>query len=295
MVRSSPNPEKDDKEKKVTFITKDPITCPCCEASFHREELFQGRVNAGELTDELHRRYIPMRAFGTVYPLVYDVTVCPSCWFAAFKYDFAAIPPKRALPLKDSAQERVEAAQRVFPDVDFNEPRALESGAASYYLAMMCYDRLTKEFVPTMKQGLCALRAAWLCGYLEAEKPGQNYGYASRIFYGKARILYRLAAELDQKGKEQLALVKWLGPDTDKNYGYEGVLYLSAVLELRYGSRADEAKRADTLDACKRTLAKMFGIGKKSRAKPGPLVDKVRDVYDQIKAELHQDDDEDED
>ena len=293
MVRSAPKPEKDDKEKKVTFVAKEPIACPCCEASFKREELFLGRVNAGELTDELHRRYIPMQAFGAVYPLVYEITVCPSCWYAAFKYDFPSMPAKVARPLKDRASERVDAAQSLFPGVDFNEPRGLASGAASYYLAMMCYDGLPKEHAPTIKQGIAAIRAAWLCGYLDAERPGENYGYAARVFYGKARFLYRLAAELDQKGKEQLSSAKWLGPDTDKNYGYEGVLYLSAVLELAYGPRGDAAKRAETLDASKRTLAKMFGIGKKSRSKPGPLVDKVRDVYDQLKAELHQDDDED--
>ena len=38
----------------------------------------------------------------------------------------------------------------------------------------------------------------------------------------------------------------------------------------------------------------MFGIGRKSKAKPGPLVDKVRDLYEALKAELHQDEDEDE-
>ena len=88
--------------------------------------------------------------------------------------------------------------------------------------------------------------------------------------------------------------MKWLGPDTDKNYGFEGVLYLSAILELKYGQRGDEEKRLEILGASKRTIAKMFGIGRKSKAKPGPLVDKVRDLYETLKAELHLDEDEDE-
>lgn len=293
MVRNAPKPEKDDKEKKVTFITKETIACPVCGASFNREELFSGRVNAGKLTDELHRTYIPMQAFGAVHPLVYEITVCPSCWYAAYKYDFSGLAAKHAQPLKDSTAARVEAVQRLFPSLDFDDLRGLDEGAASYYLAMLCYEGLGKEYSPAIKQGLSALRAAWLCGYLDRERPGENYGYVARIFYGKARLLYRLAVELDQKGKEQLSTVRWLGPDTDKNYGYEGVLYLSAVLELEYGPRADPAKRAETLDASKRTLAKMFGLGKKSRAKPGPLVDKVRDIYEKLKAELHQEDDED--
>jgi uncharacterized protein (DUF2225 family) len=38
----------------------------------------------------------------------------------------------------------------------------------------------------------------------------------------------------------------------------------------------------------------MFGIGRKSKSRPGPLVDKVRDLYDRLKKELHQDEEEDE-
>jgi len=293
MVRYAQKPESE-KERNVTFTSKEPIVCPVCEASFNREELFSGRVNAGDLTDELHRTYIPMHSYGEVHPLVYELTVCPACWFAAYKYDFTGIPSRLAAALKDQTASRVEAAQRVFGGADFNSPRGLLEGAASYYLAMLCYEGLPKEFSPAIKQGLSALRSAWLCGYLDRKEPGENYGYAARIFYGKARFLYRLALELEQKGKEQLTTVKWLGPDTDKNYGFEGVLYLSAVLELKYGQRADEAKRAESLDASKRTIAKMFGIGRKSKAKPGPLVDKVRDLYETLKTELHQDEDEDE-
>ncbi len=294
MVRYAPKPESD-KERKVTFISKEPIVCPVCEASFNREELFSGRVNAGDLTDELHRTYIPTHNYGEVHPLVYELTVCPACWYSAFKADFLGIPSKVASALKDATASRVEAAQRVFSGADFNSPRSLMEGAASYYLAMLCYDGLTKEFSPAIKQGISALRAAWLCGYLDKKNPDENFAYAARIFYGKARFLYRLAIELEQKGKEQLTTVKWLGPDTDKNYGFEGVLYLSSILELKYGQRGDEAKRLENLGASKRTIAKMFGIGRKSKSKPGPLVDKVRDLYEALKKELHQDDEEDED
>ncbi|HRY56202.1 MAG TPA: DUF2225 domain-containing protein [Spirochaetia bacterium] len=293
MLRSPPKPAKDDKEKKVTFIAKEPIDCPVCGTSFKREELFSGRVNAGDLTDELHRTYIPMQAFGAVRPLVYDLTVCPSCWYAAYRPDFAGLHGRYAEPLKLAADSRIQGAQRIFGSLDFNEPRGLVEGTASYYLAMLCYDGLPKDYAPVIKQGISSLRAAWLCSELEAERPGENYALAAEAFYRKARFLYRLAVELDQLGKQPLTEVKWLGPDTDKNYGYEGVLYLSAVLELEYGPTGDPAKRAEILDASKRILAKMFGLGRKSRSKPGPLVDKVRDVYDRLKAELNQDDDED--
>lgn len=293
MMSPLAKPPREEKERKVTFIAKDSIHCPVCDSSFRREELFSGRVNAGELTDELHRKYIPMQAWGEVQPLVYELTVCPSCWYSAFKGDFADIPPKVRQPLVDGISGRVEAAQRIFEHADFSSPRGLLEGGASYYLALLCYESFPKEYSPVIKQGLCSLRAAWLCGLLHEKSPEENWNYVAQVFYRKARFLYRRAIELDQSGKEQLAAVKWLGPDTDKSYGYEGVIYISAVLELKYGPRSDQARRAATLDASKRAVAKMFGLGKRSRAKPGPLLDKARDLYDMVKAELQIEDDED--
>ena len=295
MARYAQKLEKEDKEKKVTFVSKEPIHCPVCDATFHREELFLGRVNAGDLTDELHRTYTPMQAYGEVHPLIYEVTVCPSCWYAAFKLDFPVVPAKSVKPLADGIAARVESAQRLFSTLDFGVSRGVTEGAASYYLAMLSYDHFPKEFSPTIKQGVSALRAAWLVNELHAKSPEEHFDAAAALFYAKSRFLYRLAVENEQKGKEQLATVKWLGPDTDKNYGFEGVLYLAAALELKYGPREDEAKRAERLSESKRTIAKMFGIGKKSKSKPGPLVDKVRDLYDNLKAELKLEDEEDDD
>lgn len=292
MVKREQRPEKEEKEKKVTFISKDAIRCPVCDASFHREELFSGRLNAGELTDELHRTYIPMQAYGEIQPLIYDVTVCPSCWYAAYKPDFPGPTPKVAGALSEATAARVDAVQSLFGTIDFNSPRGLVEGAASYYLAMLCYELCTKEVAPAIKQGLSSLRAAWLCRELAERRPGENFDYVSELFYKKARFLYRLAVERETKGSERFSLQKWLGPDNDKNYGYEGVLYLEGVLELKYGPRNDEARRAAALESSKRNIAKMFGLGKSSKSKPGPLLDKARELYDVLKAELKQDDEE---
>jgi uncharacterized protein (DUF2225 family) len=295
MVRHQQKPEKDEKEKKVTFIAKESVRCPVCDASFHREELFSGRLNAGNLTDELRRTYIPMQAYGEIHPLVYDVTVCPSCWYAAYKADFSTPSPKVASALSADTAARVDAVQRLFGPTDFNSPRGLVEGAASYYLAMLSYEKCTKEAAPVFKQGLSSLRAAWLCSALAEKRPGENFDYVAQLFYKKARFLYRLAVECETKGSERFSLQKWLGPDNDKNYGYEGVLYLEGVLELKYGPRNDEARRAAALESSKRNIAKMFGLGKSSKSKPGPLLDKARDLYDVLKAELKQEDEETDD
>lgn len=284
---------KADKEKKITFFSKEAVRCPVCGAAFHREELFSGRVNAGDLTDELHRKYIPMREFGEVQPLVYDVTVCPSCFFAAFRSDFSAVPQKALVSLEAATETRIGQLQRIFAAVDFQGARRIEEGAASYYLALLSYEHFPKDYSPTVKGAICSLRAAWLCGLLHEKAPNENYDYVAKIFYRKARILYRASLDREQSGKEALGAAKWMGPDTDKNYGYEGVLYLSGVLELKYGNREDEAYRQAVLDTSKRTIARMFGLGKRSKAKPGPLLDKARELYDRLKLELNQDDDSD--
>ncbi|HUX40452.1 MAG TPA: DUF2225 domain-containing protein [Rectinemataceae bacterium] len=294
MARFVAKPEKEEKERKVTFQTKEQVQCPVCDAKFHREELFSGRVNAGDLTDELHRTYIPMAQWGEVQPLVYDLTVCPSCWYAAYKADFGAIGAKYAKTLSESIASRIESVQRLVQPLDFTSPRDLAEGAASYWLAMLCYEGLPKEFAPTYKQGISALRGAWLFSELNAKRPGENFDHVAALLYRKARFLYRSAIELDQGGKEPLASVKWYGPDSDKSYGFEGVIYLSGILEYKYGPREDAEKRAATLSSSKRAIAKLFGLGKRSKNKPGPLLDKARELFDLIKAETQGQDEEEE-
>jgi len=286
MARTIVKPDKDEKERKVTFAGKEQIRCPVCDAGFHREELFSGRVNAGDLTDELHRTYIPMNQWGEVQPLVYDLTVCPSCWYTAWKPDFSAIGPRHRQALSDGIASRIEAAQRLLDHLDFNSPRGLAEGAASYYLAMLCYEHHPKESAPTFKMALSALRAAWLFSLLNEKRPGEHFDHVAELFYHKARFLYRRTIELDQSGKEPLAVVKWFGPDSDKSYGFEGVIYLSGALEYKYGPRADPEKRALALAGSKRAIAKLFGLGKRSKNKPGPLLDKARDLYDRLKSEI---------
>ncbi|GAB1432926.1 DUF2225 domain-containing protein [Spirochaetota bacterium] len=286
--------KKEEKEKKVSFYVKEPLRCPVCDASFRREELFSGRVNADEMTDELHRTYKPLHAYGDVYPLVYEIDVCPSCFFAAYRHDFLPAGNKFQAVLKDSIEHRIEEVQRIFSPLDYQSPRRLLEGAASYYLVMLSYGFFSKEFAPSFKSGMSSLRAAWLCNELHSKSPNDNWDYVAAIFYKKARFYYKLAIELEQSGKEPYSVIRNLGPDTDKNYGHEGVLYEAAILELKYGPKEDTAKRHESLKMAKTSIARMFGFGRKNKAKPGPLLDKARDLYDRLKAELKEADEDDE-
>jgi uncharacterized protein len=272
----------------VTFFTKNPIVCPICEEKFYREEMRtgRGRMIAGKLTEELRRTYEPSKKFGEVFPLIYIVTVCPACLYAAYPADFSELKEPQKERLIEDTPKRTETIGKVFPRLNFNESRTLEEGVASYYLAMSCYDGRSKDISPTFKQGLSSLRAAWLCGDLHRQYPSENYEYLARVFYRKARFFYTLAVEKEQNGHEALSGTAHLGPDQDKNYGYDGVLYLTGYLEYQYGPRTDPQKRRQSLERAKRTVAKIFGMGRASKDKPAAILDNAREVYEKIAHEL---------
>ncbi|MCX7948766.1 MAG: DUF2225 domain-containing protein [Treponemataceae bacterium] len=291
MLRFAKAPQEE-REIKISFFSKEPIRCPVCDTSFQREEMLSGggRLIAGPLTDELHRKYEASAKYGAVYPLIYQVTVCPNCWFAALPDDFPRLPRESRLKAEDDREGRIAAVGHVFPSVDFTTCRTLKSGTAATYLALRCYDYYPGEFSPTIKQGITALRCGWLFDELNERYPHQHYDWLALLCKRKARFFYREAITREQTGKEALSGLKYFGPDTDKNYGYEGALYLMALLELKYGPREPEESRREALAESRRTIAKIFGLGKSSREKPGPLLEKARDLYDQLSAELEDED-----
>jgi uncharacterized protein (DUF2225 family) len=282
----------EERELKVSFLSKKEYACPVCGEVFHKEELLSGggRLIAGPMTDELHRLYEPSLKYGEVYPLIYQATVCPKCWYTTMDADFSLLPEKSYSRVRKDQEKRRDDTILIFPDIDFYQPRGLAEGAASQYLALRCYEYFGKDFSPTIKQGLAALRAAWLLDDLDKKNPRQHYDWLALLFRRKAQFLYNESIRLEQTGKETLSGMKIFGPDTDKNYAYEGVLYLCAYLRYKFGPQEDPGQRKFSLEDARRTIAKMFGMGKSSREKPGPLLDRARHIYDAINKELAESD-----
>jgi len=278
----------EDKELKVSFISKKEYNCPVCGALFHKEELLSGggRLIAGALTIELHRLFEPSVKYGEVYPLVYNAVVCPQCWFASVEADFSQLPPVGKEHALDDIDRREADTRLIFPDVDFTEPRGLVEGAASQYLVLRCYDFYDKHASPTIKQGLASIRTAWLLDELNKKFHGQHYDWLATLFRKKAQYFYYEALTREQTGKETMSGIKTFGPDLDKNYSYEGMLYLCAYLRYKYGPSHDANERKASLEDARRTIAKLFGLGKKSKDKPGAFLDMARKVYDAINQEL---------
>jgi uncharacterized protein (DUF2225 family) len=136
---------------------------------------------------------------------------------------------------------------------------------------------------PTFKNAVSSIRAAWLFNDLSDETGDDTFSKISLFFYKKAYDYYVRVVELVQTGGEPTDAAGNMGPDTDKNWGYDGILYITAILTVKIGAREkDLSKRIENFERCKRYLSRLFGMGKTSKSKPGELLDKTRDLYDKI-------------
>ncbi|MCL1991541.1 MAG: DUF2225 domain-containing protein [Spirochaetes bacterium] len=280
----------EDRELKVSFISKKETECPVCEAHFFKEEMLTGggRLIAGSLTQELHRLYDPSLKYGELFPLVYNAFVCPECLYASSDADFPHIPSERIRDAQKDRQTRRTETERIFPGIDFSEShnRGLMEGAASQYLVLRCYDYFQKDASPTIKQGIAALRCAWLLDELDKKHPGAHYDWLATLFRKKAQFCYNEALQREQEGTEIFSIVKNLGPDTDKNYSYEGVLYMCAYLRAKYGPSHDMEQRKNSLEDAKRTISKLFGMGKASKDRPSSFLELAKKVHAEINKNL---------
>jgi uncharacterized protein (DUF2225 family) len=275
-------------EGKITYRAKNETVCPICNNSFRREELLTGggRMNAGELTDELHRVYLNTQKYGDVYPLMYPVSVCPKCWYAAYPRHFETMGAEVHSRIESTVGERKNLLRPLFPDLDFDRDRGLEEGVSSYVLAALCYEHRIAGKTPTFLRGLSFLRAGWLAKDLHDRMPAENYDYMSRIFLRKASFFYAQVLECEQNGRENIEDVPHHGPDLDNNFGFDGVLYLLGVLLLKYGQKEDSDRRVSALKEARSAVSRIVGMGLSSKSKPSALLDLGRDLHKSIKKEL---------
>jgi hypothetical protein len=280
-----------DDQKKVSFRQKNASVCPICAKEFYREELLTGggRLIAGKLTMELRRNYEESKKFGRINPLIYVLSVCPGCLYASYQKDFTILLESEKEKLRELTAARKNVVKKFFGEISFDDERNLQTGAASYMLAIDCYSFRNKKVAPTFKNAVCSIRAAWLFGDLAKEYPERQYDKISQFFYKKAYIFYTRVLELAQTGDESSDAAGNMGPDTDKNWGYDGILYMMAVLTVKVGGLdADINKRIENFERCKRYLSRLFGIGKTSKNRPGELLDKTKGLYDVINSKLEE-------
>ena len=280
--------KKDDAPKKplaVSYWSKTKMRCPSCRKEFPHEEMLtgSGRLNAGDLTEELHREYVPTARYGKINPLIYAIGACPNCHAAFFWNDFADIKDQDSLDrIYSTSAARKKLVESVFPHYNLTRNRNLLDGAAMYLLAILTYDVVDLAYLPTMKRAILTLRLAWLCKDLNEEVPEHNFDVMANIFYHKAIFFYQQAVQNETARLEKSSTLSNMGPDTDKNYGWDGVIYLCGLLEYKYGQTEDETTRLKKLSEAKISIARIFGLGKSSKEKPGPLLEHARNLYDTL-------------
>ncbi len=277
------------KKVSISYWAKEKCRCPACKKEFDQEVLHQGggRMIAGILTDELHRNFEPSKKFGRVYPLIYDIGACPNCYAAFFWKDFTDIKDTKSLDtIYGHSIKRKETVENIFPYFELKKERTLYDGAAMYFLALLTYEDVDIAYAPTFKRGMLSLRLAWLCKDLDMMCPNHNFDFVAQVFYKKAVFFYQQTLINEQGRIESIEPVSNFGPDMDKNYGFDGVIYLCGLLEYKYGQREDEEVRLKKLDEYKRSIARIFGLGRSSKNKPGPLLEVARNLYDHLTSEL---------
>ena len=159
-----------------------------------------------------------------------------------------------------------------------------------YYLALMTYDDLDVYAIPTMKKAIISLRLAWLTNEMNLRCAGHNFDIVSKMFYSKALFFYQQAVINETNRVEKSSTLANMGPDMDKNYGWDGVIYLCGLLEYKYGQQDDIQLRLKKLSESKTAIARIFGLGKSSKNKPGPLLEHARNLYDNLSKLVNDDD-----
>ncbi|MDF3821227.1 DUF2225 domain-containing protein [Leptospira sp. 96542] len=279
--------------KKVSFRAKESTVCPICDENHQKEQMFQGggRLIAGKLAPDLRRLYEKNKKFGRVSPLDYVMNVCPKCLYASFPKDWGTLTSADNEAIRMSVDVRRNYIQKILGPVDFYGDRQIVLGAASYLLGMDCYQLRGASVAPTPKKAVCAIRSAWYFSDLHDEFPNIGYDKIRDLMYQKAATIYGYTLELMQNGNEPVdQAAGMLGPDTDNNWGFDGVIFLNAFLTKKFKDQLAPKPEDQVLllSRAKRTLARLYGSGKASKGKPGPIVEMTRELYDEYNAVLEE-------
>lgn len=274
------------KTKPVSYRIKDKTRCPVCGHDFHREQLHSGggRLIAGKLTPELRRLYEVSKKYGRIYPLAYSIITCPQCLYSSFPNDYMDVDKSEVEELRRDISNRRMGIEKIVGPIDFNEDRNLVLGAASYILAIDAYQRRNYNIAPTPKKAVCSLRGAWLFSDLNEEFPGRGFDKITEFLYLKAVFYYNPTLDIMSTGKEpHEQFINLLGPDTDNNWGFDGVIYINGYLTKKYLKRlaTEPQEQAEILEKSRRHLGKLYGMGKASKSKPSVIIDLAKDLYEE--------------
>lgn len=271
---------------KISFFNEQDKTCPVCTQEVKQEVLRsgRGRLDSSDIQRDLRQSYMPSKKFGVIYPLIYDILVCPNCWFAALEKDFQ---PKKFdyQQIKQFEEQRKQRGVVLLKShkVDFKNYRTLSNGLVSYYLAIHCYHFFLDKSAVDFYKGLFSIRASWCAKDIAVAEDDKDFLYTYFYFRYLAALNYENYVSQAENGAFA-GNIDYYGPDCSMDHGFRGLIYLSACLGDEFSELIrDEKNRYEFYTKLLRRLSKIFGIGKKSKNNPSIFLDMVYNLYEDIK------------
>ncbi len=134
----------------VTYVFSKKYTCPCCSLEFSDDATLAYKLKVKEIMPDMRTRY------EFCDPLWYFIRICPACNIAAMANSFAKIGPRERKVLQ-AADYKITVPKFS----GWKIPRQIDTVFESYYLALECLGRTTKE---PLNEAQIWRRLMWLYG-----------------------------------------------------------------------------------------------------------------------------------
>lgn len=221
VIKNSPKKdvENNKKEKSIKkieapeydakYLWKKKITCPVCTHEFETYNYKNKSQALKEKESDFHEVYEKFD------PIMYDVYVCPACFFAASTNEFDKLKARDMETLFDDKRSS---------NVDFNKNRDTEMAIESFDLAIHC-----KEITEKPNEALLAnlyIKKAWLYRNMGAkEEEIENLKEALQFYEKKYLTASSVSGALSENGLAYLIaeLSRRIG-DYNKAQKYFGIL-----------------------------------------------------------------------
>lgn len=173
------------------------ITCPVCGNKFQTMVIRDSRLKQKERTNDLRMLYLD------VEPLLYNIWVCPECYYAMRAAEFGKIDEIQKKNLANQTERRKEKYH-----LSFNTRRTLGFAVKAYRIAIECCDSLGKNKVDERIAALW-LNLAWLYEDLKEADKAIEARKQALVMFKNAYMLSTGTGKSDQKIEYLIGKLSW--------------------------------------------------------------------------------------
>lgn len=196
-------PELSKALQDLYFFNKE-ITCPVCGSKFHTMLIRESRLKQKERTDDLRVLFLDIE------PLLYNIWICPECYYAMRSSEFAKVDEIQKKSLANHAARRKEAYS-----FNFTGRRTLGFAIKAYKMAVDCCESLGKNKVDERMAGLW-FNIAWLYDDLQEAEKAKLARANALSSYKNAYMMSAGSDKNDQKVEYLIGKLSWsLGNQKD--------------------------------------------------------------------------------